>query len=324
MTNEILIFIGLIFVAAFLLLAGLSMPVFGENRQAKKRLKSRIRQLGESDSNPEQAIDLRRDELKDFSEWEKAIELMPSLADLRQTIAQSGNTIPAYRLILLCGFFAISAAITVWLFTHLFFAALISAFIFGSFPYLKIVSDRSKRLARFEEQLPDAIDVVKRALQAGHPFNESLHLVAQELEDPIASEFGKTFADLNYGNDARRALLGLLDRVPSVNVMAMVTSVLIQRETGGNLAEVLEKLSRLIRERFKFHRKVKTLSAEGRLSGWILCSVPFVLFVVIWLTTPDYMPVLFEQAVGQKLLLVSGIGMLIGIYWISRIIRIEV
>ena len=324
MSSEILIFVGMIFFMVFLLLTGLTMPVFGESGKARKRLRSKVRDLRDSDSNSDIAIDLRKDELKGLSDWEKELESMPSLASLRQTIAQSGNTIAAYRLILLSLMLGLAAAIIVWVFTHLFIGAVFIALLVASIPYLKIVSDRSKRLARFEEQLPDAIDVVKRALQAGHPFNESLHLVAQELEDPVAAEFGKTFAELNYGNDARRALMGLLERVPSVNVMAMVTSVLVQRETGGNLAEVLEKLSRLIRERFKFQRKVKTLSAEGRLSAWILCSVPFVLIAVMWLMTPDYIDMLTKNPTGKDLLLASGIGMTIGIYWISRIIKIEV
>lgn len=324
MTSEVLIFVGTIFFMAFLLLTGLTLPAFGETGQARKRLKSRLRKLGDSDFTSEIAVNLRKDELKHLSDWEKGLESMPSLASLRQTIAQSGNTIPAYRLVLVSVLLGLAAAVIAWIFTRMFIAAIFAALLIASFPYLKIVTDRNKRFARFEEQLPEAIDVVRRALQAGHPFNESLHLVAQELEDPIASEFGKTYAELNYGSDARRALLGLLDRVPSINVMAMVTSVLVQRETGGNLAEVLEKLSRLIRERFKFQRKVKTLSAEGRLSGWILCGVPFVLLAVMWLTQPSYIAMLLESPMGHKLMLASGIGMVIGIYWISRIIKIEV
>ena len=142
--------------------------------------------------------------------------------------------------------------------------------------------------------------------------------------DPVAREFELTFADINYGNDLRRAMLGLLQRVPSLTVMALVTAVLVQKETGGNLAEILDQISNVIRGRFKFYRRVKTLSAEGRLSAWILTMVPFALFAVISMTTPEYLPVLLEDPTGQKLVIFGFVMMVAGIYWIRRIIRIEV
>ena len=163
-----------------------------------------------------------------------------------------------------------------------------------------------------------------RALRAGHPFSETLRLVAEEQRGAVAREFGLTFADINYGNDVRRAMLGLLERMPSMTVMMLVTSILIHRETGGNLTEVLERLSRLIRERFRFQRKVRTLSAEGRMSAWVLVSVPFVLAAVIMLTTPEYLPLLINEPIGQKLSLAAFGAMLVGIFWIRRIIRIQV
>ncbi|MDT4861181.1 Type II secretion system (T2SS), protein F [compost metagenome] len=163
-----------------------------------------------------------------------------------------------------------------------------------------------------------------RALRAGHPFNETLQLVAEEHQGPVAHEFGLTFADINYGNDVRRAMLGLLERMPSMTVMMLVTSVLIHRDTGGNLTEVLERLSSLIRGRFRFQRKVKTLSAEGRMSAWVLVAVPFVLAAAIVLTTPEYLPLLIKEPLGQKMVTWAFVAMLIGIFWIRRIIRIQV
>jgi tight adherence protein B len=189
---------------------------------------------------------------------------------------------------------------------------------------MKVRQARTERMTKFEEQLPDAIDSMRRALKAGHPFGATLKLVAEDMEDPIAREFELTFADLNYGNDIRRAMLGLLQRVPSLTVMALVTSVLVQKETGGNLAEILEQISKVIRGRFRFYRRVKTLSAEGRLSGWILALIPFVLVVVITLTTPTYLPVLLESPTGMKLITAGAIAGFIGILWIRRIIRVEV
>ena len=324
MNSEILIFIGLVFAAAFLLFTGLGVPVFGENRKIKKRLKSRVDRISGENSNLERIIELRKDDLKGLSDFEKILEMHPALTSLRHFISQSGNSIHAYRLVVISILFAIVAGFSAWFFIHNFLVLIIVSLVSGSLPYIKIMTDRNERLARFEEQLPDAIDVMKRALQAGHPFNESLNLVGEELEDPVATEFAKTFAELNYGSDMKFALLGLLERVPSVNVMALITSVLVQRETGGNLTEILDKLSRVIRERFRFSRKVRTLSAEGRLSAWILCLVPFALIILIWFTTPDYLPVLLELPLGQRLLMFSALGMVVGIYWVRSIIRIEV
>ena len=191
-------------------------------------------------------------------------------------------------------------------------------------PFVKIRRDRTNRIARFEEQLPDAIDIMKRALKAGHPFTSTLKLVASDMEKPIAEEFETTFNDISYGSDVRRAMLGLLSRVPSVTVMALVTSILGQKETGGNLAEVLEQIAKAIRSRFRFHRKVRTLTAEGRMSAWVLALVPLVLFATIWVTTPDYLPILIEDPRGHNLIIYGCISGIIGIAWIRRIIRIEV
>jgi tight adherence protein B len=165
--------------------------------------------------------------------------------------------------------------------------------------------------------------VMKRALRAGHPFNACLKLVADDMDAPIAREFELTFADVNYGNDVRRALLGMLLRVPSTNLMAVVTAVLIQKETGGNLAEIFERISQVIRSRFRFGRKVRTLSAEGRLSAWILALVPIILFGVIWITSPKYLPPMLVHPTGQKMIVFAGVMMVVGVLWMRRIIRID-
>ena len=193
----------------------------------------------------------------------------------------------------------------------------------GVVPFIYIYRERRTRLEKFEEQLPEAIDVMKRALRAGHPFSACLKLVAEDMDPPIAKEFEITFADVNYGNDLRRALLGLLLRVPSANLMAIVTAVLIQKETGGNLADVFDRISQVIRGRFRFGRRVRTLSAEGRLSAWILALVPIVLSAVLWIVSPEYLPPLLASPVGQKLIVFACAMMVIGVFWMRRVIRID-
>jgi tight adherence protein B len=191
-------------------------------------------------------------------------------------------------------------------------------------PYMQLSIQRRRRLDKIEEQLPDAIDVIKRALRAGHPFNAAIKLVADDMDQPIAREFELTFSDLNYGNDVRRAMLGLVTRVPSVTVMALITSVLVQRETGGNLAEILDQIAKIVRSRFRFERKVRSLSAEGRMSAWVLAMVPLGLVVMLSIASPGYLPVLLKNPTGHKLLYGAGILAVIGVLWIRRIIQIQV
>jgi len=324
MNSSLLIFISLVFVTVFFLMFALFMPVFGENGGSRKRLRERLNRMAEDIEIPTAVKLLREDKLGKLSPAERLVETSKLLDGLRFLICQSGHQILAYRFILLSGSIGLACGLLVWLLAKMWLLA-IGAFLFGSLIlYYKLILDRAHRMARFEEQLPEAIDVMRRALQAGHPFNESLHLVGEELDDPIKKEFSITFAELNYGNNMKWALLGLLERTQSVNVMALVTSVLVQRETGGNLAEILSNLSTIIRGRFRFHRKVKTLSAEGRMSAWILGLVPFALIALIQFTTPSYLTILFNSDFGIKLCIGAFIAMMIGMLWIRKIIRIEV
>jgi tight adherence protein B len=322
-SEYILTFLGMIFIAVFLLSQGLVVPVFGEASKVRKRIRSRLHVLEHASDLPNMQMVLRQKYLRRLSPLEAWLEQLPFMESLAQMIEQAGHSYRAYRVLLLGVLLAAVAGLLLWTITQLWWLALPVAFVAFWLPLLKIASDRGKRFSQFEEGLPDALDAMCRALRAGHPFNETLRLVAEEHKGPVAHEFGLAFADINYGNDVRRAMLGLLERMPSMTVMMLVTSVLIHRETGGNLTEVLERLSSLIRGRFRFQRKVKTLSAEGRMSAWVLVAVPFVLAAAIMLTTPEYMPVLLKEPIGQKLIAAAFVAMLLGIFWIRKIIRIQ-
>lgn len=324
MSDGLLIFLGMIFVTVFLLSQGLVVPVFGEGGKMRKRLKERLSEIDSTSDEDSISSLLREKYLRKLAPWERALESMPIMEGLARMIEQSGRNILAYRLILLAIGGALLAAFFAWSFTRMPSAAAGGALVGFLVPFLKIWSDRRERVSLFEEQLPDAIDSMKRALKAGHPFSAAIKLVAEDMDDPIAREFELTFADINYGNDLRRAMLGLLQRMPSLTVMALVTAVLIQKETGGNLAEILEQIGTVIRGRFRFFRRVKTLSAEGRLSAWILALIPFVLFAVISISTPTYLPVLLDDPTGRKLIIGGCVMGILGIFWIRRIIRIEV
>ena len=324
MSSGMIFFIVLIFVAVFFLVQGLAIPVFGESAQARKRLEKK---LGEIESaNDEEAYSslLREKYLRKLSPWERSLERLPRMEALATLIEQSGAKYLAYRVVLLAIVLAVSAALLAWVYFRLWYAPIVAAPIAFYLPFMTIASNRTKRMGQFEEQLPDAIETMTRALRAGHPFPAALKMIGEEFDDPIAAEFELTFGDINYGNDVRRAMLGLLSRIPTVTVMALVTAVLVQKESGGNLAEILERISSVIRGRFRLYRKIKTLSAEGRMSAWVLALIPLGLFVVLMFTTPDYLPAFVDDVRGQKMIVGSMISAACGIFWIRKILRIEV
>jgi tight adherence protein B len=322
--NSLLVYLGLVFAAVFLLSQGMIIPVFGEGSKARQRLRQRLADIDKVAGTEALASLLRERYLRQLSPLERSLEALPGMERLSRMIEQSGNRMLAYRLVFWSVVIAVIAAVTAWMITRIP-AAAAAAFIAGLLvPYLKIARDRSQRFARLEEQLPDAIDIMRRALMAGHPFNAALKLVVEDMHDPVAREFDLTFADINYGNDVRRAMLGLLARVPSVTVMAFVTAVLVQKETGGNLAEILSQIATVIRGRFRFQRRVRTLSAEGRMSAWVLVMVPLILFAAMAILNPGYLPLLFDEPAGKQLAVFAVVWGAIGVYWIRRLIRIEV
>lgn len=324
MSDGMVLFVVVVFTAVFLLSQTMIIPVFGESRKARKRLKKRLAELEQGTEAESFSSLLRQKYLRNLSPWEKSLESLPAMQGLSMMIEQAGYSILAYRVVFIAIALSVIACVAAIVLTNqTLVTVLVTAFV-GSLPFLIIMKARSKRILMLEEQLPEAIDMMKRALRAGHPFSGSLKLVSEEMPDPVGKEFKTTFADLNYGNDVRRAMLGMLQRIPSVPVMAFVTSVLVQKETGGNLAEILGQISAVIRGRFRLERKIKTLSAEGRLSVWILAMVPLALFAAIWFTSPDYLPTLIENEIGQKLIGFGLVAAVIGSIWIRKIIRIEV
>ena len=324
MTSGSSLFILMVFVTVVLLSQGLVVPAFGESAKTRKRLQKRISDIEAAGEDEELSSLLREKYLRTLSPFERRLESLPAMEALACRIEQAGHKILAYRLVTLSVFLGITSLLCSWLYFRTPMVATVIAAIVAYLPYMKINMDRVKRMQDFEEQLPDAIDTMKRALRAGHPFGASLKLVAEELDDPVAEEFERTFNDINYGNDVRRAMMGLLSRIPSVTVMQLVTAILVQKETGGNLAEILEKISIVIRSRFKLQRKVKTYSAEGRMSAIVLASVPLVLFVTLWFVTPGYLPVLLYDEGGRKMLMYGFFSAVVGILWIRKILRIEV
>jgi len=318
------IFIALVAGAVFMLAQGLAIPAFGDQARARRKLKRRLSQI-EADLSERSSASLMREKyLRELSPLQRELESLPLMESLARVIDQAGGGLLAHQVVIVSLLLSVAGVVAGAVLLHTLLGMLAGAALGGALPFLKLRHGRNRRLAKIEEQLPDAVDVIRRALRAGHPFSAALKLVAEDLEQPLAREFELTFGDMTYGNDVRRAMLGLLDRVPSVTMMSFVTAVLLQRETGGNLAEILEQIGKVVRGRFKFFRKVRTLSAEGRMSAWVLALVPLVLFAAISLTQPDYLPTLVHDPLGRKLIIGAVVLGAIGVLWIRNLLRIEV
>ncbi len=205
-----LIFILMVGAAVGILVMALALPVFGESRQARKRLRRRLRQVATKSGEPESVSLLRERYLKQLSPLERSLESLPGMERIARLLRDAGSQWIAYRYVSMAMALGGAAAVAGWLVTDSGLLALLFGGLALAGPFFKLLSDRVRRLNRFEEQLPDAIDVMRRALQAGHPFSETLHLVATELPDPVAVEFERTFNAINYGGDMRTALVGLL------------------------------------------------------------------------------------------------------------------
>jgi tight adherence protein B len=191
-------------------------------------------------------------------------------------------------------------------------------------PTLFLKQRRASRLKKFEEQFPEALDLLSRAVRAGHAFQTAMSMVASELKEPVGPEFKKTFDQQNYGLPLRDALNEMAERVNILDVRFFVTAVLIQRESGGNLAEILDNLAHVVRERFKILRQVRVHTAHGRFTGWVLMALPAALAVALSFINPDHMTLLFKESLGQMLLLVAIVMQIVGFIWIRQVIKIEV
>jgi tight adherence protein B len=194
----------------------------------------------------------------------------------------------------------------------------------GMIPYSYVTYRRSKRFQRFEERFPEAIDTLARAVRAGHAFTTAIELIANEVSEPIASEFRKLFEEQKFGLPVRDALINLTERMPLVDVKFFVTAVMLQRETGGNLAEILDNLSYVIRERFKIQRQVRVYTAQGRLTMLLLMGLPPLIVVTMLTMNPEFVRPLFADPIGHTLIVVGITLQTIGYFVIRRIIAIHV
>jgi tight adherence protein B len=243
---------------------------------------------------------------------------------LSKLIEQSGVRTTPSAVIVMCLGFGIVAALASRMFVPVPFVAL-AALACGAFaPIGFLLFAKSRRMARFEEQFPEALDLLGRALRAGHAFQTAMGMVADDLKEPCGPEFRKTFDQQNFGLPLRDALFQLADRIPLMDVRFFTTAVMIQRDTGGNLAEILDNLAHVVRERFKILRQVRVHTAHGRFTGYVLLALPAALAVALTFINPEHMSVLFKERMGQMMIMGAIVMQTIGFIWIRKVIQIEV
>src|SRR5687767_9888179 len=239
-------------------------------------------------------------------------------------LQQSGTAMTISAVILTTLLFGALAAIGTFMFTHLWWAAML-AFVGGlAIQPMLLKRKRTARIYKFEEHFPEALDLLSRAVRAGHAFSAGMKMVADELEDPVGPEFRKAFDEQNYGLPLKESLNALADRIPLLDVKFFATAVLIQRETGGNLAEILDNLANVVRERFKIRRQVRVHTAHGRFTGYVLMALPAFLAIALSFINPGHMALLFEERVGQMMIVATIVMQTIGFIWIKQIVKIEV
>ncbi|MCB2187527.1 MAG: type II secretion system F family protein [Deltaproteobacteria bacterium] len=250
----------------------------------------------------------------------KAMRLLPGSLDLPLFLLQAGNPLTPSVFMLLVAVMGLGGFVLGTLHSSPW-ASLILGGVAGCGPVWYVKRLRNKRLGAFEAQFPEAVDLMARALRAGHGFSTALQMVAQEMEDPVAEEFGRTFAAYSYGKSLDEALNEMVRRVGLKDLKFFATAVIMQRDTGGNLTEILDNIGYLVRERFRMMRQLKAISAQGRLSGTILSCLAPLLLVALWFISPHYLEMMLTHPKGKDLLM-AGLGFqLLGMYVIRRMVR---
>lgn len=318
------IFLALVGLAVVFLSMALFVPVTQPRLNHSALLKRRVKALAEENREQGQASIYRTKKLDALSPLMRRIETLPLFERVAFSLELAGSKLYAWQLVLLVGLVTLALVLVCWLVLHNLLLTLVALVLPTLAARFKLKHNYLQRLALYEQQLPEALDIMKRGLQAGYSFADTIKLISEQMPNPMGREFALVFADINYRKDVRKAMTGLLERVPSISNMALVSAVQVQRETGGNLVENIDKLATIIRDRFKFNRQLRTLSAEGRLSGWVLVLTPFALFGVMSITTPSYAAELLTTPEGNRLLMIGGVAMILGTWWISKIIKIEV
>lgn len=322
MQEYYLYFLGLLFVAVFFVSQAFLLPTAGKkikNKALAKRLKE-----SQAGLDKESRTLLNEHYLKSLSPIDRKLVTVSFFSNMKKNLELAGLQWSLSQVVAVLSTLQLCTVLILLLLNHSLYIVLPMSFFWWVVFWFYVVKKTATRLSQFEEQFPEALDIMKRMLLVGSPITQAFKEVGEELSDPIAREFQNTFNLLNFGYDLRLAIMQMVERNPTISMFAFSSAVLLQKETGGNLAENLDKVSKVLRGRFKLGRRIKTLSAESKMSAWILILVPFVVFIMLSIVNPDFIAPLYEDPRGIKLVMAGIVGIVIGALWIRKIISFEV
>lgn len=318
-------FVLLIFVATAFAVEALWRWWFSTQSQAARRFSQRIKAMGGAPAQSAFRISLlKQRRLSESNDLDNFLRKIPVAQTLDTQLQQAGSAINVSRLLAYCGAgmgvgFLLGLAVSEsWL------TALAMAMIGALIPFVILSQQRARRLQQIQQQLPEVADLIARSLRAGHALPATMQMVAEEMPEPIAGEFRQVADEINFGLGLHAAMQHLSQRIPIDDLRFLVVAVLIQRDTGGNLAELMQNMSYLIRERLKLLGQVNALSAEGRLSGWILFLMPIAMALLLSVVNPDYLFRLVDDPIGRVAMGVALVQMLLGGLWMRTIVQLRV
>lgn len=314
-------------VFAMVALAAFALGYSLDRRSAQARLlRERLTAVQKpAEREPSEELALLRDEmLSEIPALDSLLRRSARVSSLQDTLWQADMSMRAGNFLLLCAAFGLIVAVVALLLGAPLSFLWVAGMIGMVLPYSYVTYRRSKRFQKFEELFPQAIDTLARSVRAGHAFTTALEMIASEVPEPVAGEFRKLFEEQKFGMPVRDALMNLTERIPLVDVKFFVTAVMLQRETGGNLAEILDNLSYVIRERFKIMRQVRVYTAQGRLTMMLLMGLPPLIVVTMLTMNPDFIRPLFADPIGHTLIVAGLTLQTAGYFVIRKIIRIQV
>ena len=295
-----------------------------QNRNLKRRLRGGSGKPQDLQKANETAGILRQRKMSDLPWLQDLLVSMKNLGGLEKLLQQANSQMSIGVFFLLSGVLGGAGLLISILKDDGLFSAIGFSLVGMALPWLYIKRKRKLRFKEFERQLPEALDLMARALRAGHAFSVGMKMIGDEFPDPIGPEFSRTVEEISFGIDVPQAMGNLNERVISTDLKFFVTALVVQRETGGNLAEIIEAISRLIRQRFELLGRVKALSAEGRMSGIILFCMPIVMAFVLWWLNEPYIRILIEDEIGRVMAIGAGLIMVVGAYVMKNMCDIKV
>jgi tight adherence protein B len=318
-------FVVFLFAAVILAIEGAYLWWIGAHGRGAQRIARRLQVMsGTPGRSAERISILKQRRFSRNAELDRLLHRVPLAHRIDQLLIQSGTHWTVDLFLLASGALALLGPLLTLRWPMPLVLRLACALAFGAVPYLRARRARATRLVRIEEQLPEAADFIARALRAGHSFTNVLQIVGNELPEPLSGEFRLAREEINYGVPMGEALHNMAARIPLTDLRYLIIAVLIQRESGGNLAEILGNISTIIRGRLKLAAQVRVLSAEGRMSAWILGALPFVVGAMMVLINPKYVSILWTDPQASQVLWIAAVMMVIGVIWLRRVIHIRI